>query len=58
VRPDPPTPADGTCATCGRKRKVNRRSRYGLNEAKHDPFCSTVCCREWHGTQLGKRALR
>ncbi len=50
MRPDPPLNPDGTCAHCGRERKNAVWSKYGGNSAIEDPFCSTVCCRKWHGT--------
>lgn len=55
--PDPPVRADGKCVVCGRGRKIKRSGKYGLDKngrrvAATDPFCSTQCCREYHGTSL------
>jgi len=49
-RPDPPVPADGSCAQCGGPRHPERSRRYGGPLAELDPFCKTECAREWHGT--------
>ena len=50
--PDPPCPKGGRCVVCGKPRKPQRSRKYAGGRAESDPFCSTVCCREWHGTQL------
>jgi hypothetical protein len=65
MRPDPPTMPDGSCAQCHKnKREVRHGSRTGAQrtaagtshnqrqierEAEQDPFCSTYCCRKFHG---------
>lgn len=49
---DPPVREDGLCVVCLSERRPNRSAKYGRDEAERDPFCSTVCCRAWHGQQL------
>jgi hypothetical protein len=48
--PDPPVTAN--CPVCGKPRRPERSLKYGGVAAELDPFDSTDCCREWHGTQL------
>lgn len=48
---DPPIPADGGCAQCGGTRELPKRGRYHNAAADADPFCSTECCRAWHGVE-------
>ena len=55
--PAPPVRADGRCAVCRGARNIRRSGKYGLDKhgrriAASDPFCSTVCCRIYHGTSL------
>jgi len=63
VRKDPRVRPDGLCARegCGRRRPITVASgkkraqlaRYaGLRQLEEDPFCSTVCCRLYHGCPL------
>lgn len=52
ARENPPVRADGRCAVCEGPRETNRSRRYGRDEAKRDPFCSTACARAFHGTTL------
>jgi len=49
---DPPAPSDGTCLVCGRERAVAKLKPLYRRALERDPFCSTDCCRAWHGTQL------
>lgn len=49
VKADPPLRADGRCAVCGKPRKTDRSQRYARGEAERDPFCSTQCCKAYHG---------
>lgn len=49
---DPPIPASGKCAVCGKSRQTKRSLQYGKDAAEGDPFCSVNCAREYHGTQL------
>lgn len=48
MTPDPPVPADGLCVVCGGERKQPKKRLYA-DAAAGDPFCSSVCCRLWHG---------
>lgn len=58
--PDPPVRGDGRCAHCGGQRgrlpkAITQRNKAILaRELELDPFCSTVCCRSWHGTELDR----
>ena len=55
VKPDPPVRADGRCAGpgCRKQRTVSEQARkYAGVQLDLDPFCSTRCCRKWHGTEL------
>lgn len=52
VLTDPPVRKDGKCARdgCGRLRKVTKQVRkYAGDQIDFDPFCSTECCRKFHG---------
>jgi hypothetical protein len=49
---DPPIRLDGRCANCGGERVPPRRGTYHREQAAADPFCSSECCREWHGLTL------
>lgn len=62
---DSPAPTkDGLCVVCGGKRGSvrNEQEQDGTRLAREvwlahlatDPFCSTKCCREWHGAPLAK----
>lgn len=57
-KPDPPPRANGRCVVCGGKRgrlpkTGTQRSRQQLaRELATDPFCSTICARKWHGTEI------
>jgi hypothetical protein len=68
VTPDPAVRKDGKCALagCSKKRpitqadaKLQRRLRvYAGGQADADPFCSSRCCRRFHGTEVdGERGL-
>lgn len=46
---DPPIPADGACAQCGKERKYAAPSKYAGDAPVHDPFCSADCCRTYYG---------
>lgn len=52
MRRDPLVRKDGKCAKCRKKRALAVKSPYGGDQAINDPFCSTVCCREWHDCAL------
>lgn len=54
---DPPVRADGKCAVCGKKRKPERSVTYAKNQAERDPFCSTECCRVYHGTEIRRESI-
>jgi hypothetical protein len=49
---DPPVRTDGRCVVCDKPRSPWRSKRYGKLEAERDPFCSSTCCRVWHGVSL------
>jgi hypothetical protein len=50
---DPPVRDDGRCAQCGKPRRPERSRSYGGYAAEADAFCSTDCCRVWHGCEVG-----
>ena len=55
IKEDPPVRADGRCAGpgCRKLRKVSEQARkYAGAQLDLDPFCSTTCCRKWHGCEL------
>lgn len=52
LKPDPPVPGDGSCVVCGKQRKPERSRRYAKDAAERDPFCSSPCCRIYHGCEL------
>jgi len=53
MRADPPVRADGRCAMPGcRKQRKPPATNYGRVEYLRDPWCSTTCCRKFHGTSL------
>jgi hypothetical protein len=47
VNPDPDVRADGLCVVCERPVRPERWAKYARGVT--DPFCSTECCRAWHG---------
>lgn len=52
---DPPVRRDGRCATAGCTRPLPRSKpamRYAGAQLETDPFCSTGCCRRFHGCEL------
>jgi hypothetical protein len=50
---DPPVPADGSCATCGKPRRVTKKQRKYCGDALlQDPFCRSSCARKWWGCEL------
>lgn len=53
---DPPVRDDKKCAVCGKSRNVTKKKRrYAGAAIDLDPFCSTKCCRAYHGApSLGK----
>jgi hypothetical protein len=52
MNPDPKRRADGRCAQCGEPIKVAAKMREPhRSEARRDPFCSSECCRLWHGLE-------
>jgi hypothetical protein len=54
---DPAVRPDGRCVVCGKKRKPERSRTYAKHLAELDPFCSTECCREYHGVERGTRSV-
>jgi hypothetical protein len=52
MKPDPARRKDGCCSVCGEP--IAHKPRHGLNPQYYlsDPFCSSRCAREWHGTSL------
>lgn len=58
MKPDPPVREDGRCVVCLGKRGrlpkvVTQRAKAILQrELALDPFCSTVCARKWHLTEI------
>lgn len=52
MRADPRVRKDGRCSVCRKSRKPERSRKYARGQADKDPFCSTVCARQWHGTSL------
>jgi hypothetical protein len=58
---DPPVPVDGSCARCGGQRRIppaNAAKLYATAELyAREPFCSTECCREWHGCVISKDSI-
>lgn len=49
LKPDPPVRAK--CAQCGKKRAAVKPHHGVPAENLVDPFCSTDCCRAWHGVE-------
>jgi DNA-binding CsgD family transcriptional regulator len=49
---DPPIPADGSCAICGRPRRPEQSAKYAKGCAEIDAFCSSTCARKFHGTYV------
>jgi hypothetical protein len=53
---DPPVPEDGSCALCGGPRRTpatyTGKPYATAEQYASEPFCSTECCREWHGVLL------
>lgn len=58
MKADPPVRADGRCARpgCGKPRKMPKAQK-GIDPLAYerDPFCSTECCRRYHGAALPER---
>ena len=55
MKRDPKVRKDGRCARCRNPIVVAKHAmRYAGLQLLFDPFCSTVCCREWHGATLEK----
>ena len=53
LKPDPLARPDGRCVVCLKPRKVSAQARkYAGAQLDLDPFCSSRCCRRWHGTEL------
>lgn len=61
TRSDPPRRDDGRCALpdCNKRLPTitARHRRYGGEALLSEPFCSTECCRSYHGTTLPKRSI-
>lgn len=64
-KPDPRVRKDGTCVVCKKERKMavnalngtmNKLKGVSMKEYVDDPFCSTECCKEWHGVVQRKQA--
>lgn len=53
---DPPARADGRCARPGCRAKLAFKKRRGLEHLYDDPFCSTECCKAYHGVTMMSRA--
>ena len=55
-RADPPVRSDRRCAQRGCTRQLatitSRHRRYGGDALLVEPFCSTECCRAYHGVGL------
>lgn len=61
MRPDPERRPDLLCARFPACRNrlpeiTARHRRYGGEALLSEPFCSSRCCREWHGTQIKEKA--
>lgn len=55
MKKDPRVRKDGLCAepSCRKPRRITKQSRkYAGDAVVLDPFCSTECCRKWHGVEL------
>lgn len=57
MRPDPPRSRNNKCAQPGCNKPLTRitnqhRKYFSAVSVSLDPFCSSTCAREWHGTQL------
>lgn len=53
--PEPKPRRDGRCARAGCAKKVVRSKavrRYAGDQIDREPFCSTECCRRYHGCEL------
>jgi len=48
VKTDPPVSGDKTCVQCGGNRVVPEKRYASVEQFERDPFCSRVCCEEWH----------
>ena len=48
---EPAVPEDGTCAGCGKPRRLDQARPY-RDHAEVDPFCSAKCARAWYGCPL------
>jgi hypothetical protein len=61
VTEDPPIREDGRCAHCHGPRKMPK-SKLHRDAAETDAFCSSTCCRAYHGlpvfAQTGRWAER
>jgi hypothetical protein len=47
--PDPRRRRDGLCAHCRKPIEIKAQRQPHRLEALRDPFCSSDCCRGWHG---------
>jgi hypothetical protein len=53
MRRDPPVRRDGRCAQCKGERATPKGRAYArTGEIERDPFCSTQCCKAYHGVKL------
>ena len=54
-RPDPERREDGRCARHGCKKPLQKQTarhpRYAGDEILSEPFCSTECCKTYHGVK-------
>lgn len=56
MKKDPPVRKDGLCATCKKPRKEVKPQK-GVDPKQYvDPFCSSRCCRAYHGTSVKEGA--
>lgn len=52
MKKDPPIRKDGKCAVCKQPIKPVKPQRGVPIAAYNDPFCSSRCCRQYHGTSI------
>ena len=52
IKPDPRRRKDLTCALPGCDKKLQPPSTYAGEHGLSDPFCSSSCCRAYHGNPL------
>lgn len=52
MEPDPKRKRGGGCAQCGEPITIVMRP--GIDYGT-DPFCSTECCKAWHGVKMASQ---